>query len=613
MGTLGDFTSGFQQGFGFTQQARRNRQYERAVEQELEKAGMNIEGTRNAANRAAAEGGASPLAAYKSTFGDPVAFKIGNWLKNAITGRNRTPAPTAMNPASAIPMADSPETASAAAVDYAIPPEGMSGGFADGGKVRKKPGSGRMPERLVEEEARQRRVERTAERGGRNAITRAGDAIDRSMTAPEGSGRLRRGLNSAVGRGGAAAALGATALTAYDTPTEQYRERFGLETDDPSLLGDIGVRAMGAASDLGNALTFGQAGRFYRDLQQDPEGAPADEAAPPPAAAIPPRGTPPQGPDIPERVGASARVATRRPGALPTTAPAQQGPAAADQESFDFSTVDAMPDEMPSMSTKDWVKYRAESVRDAIARGMSEGDAHQMVDQIQQRGFLQQGQQALTLLEAGNPRAAALALKAAYQYFPNGADVKFGIRGNTLVGMGFDEETGKPKGQPMILNSERLAVMLENFTNPNAFRAWTKDWRDQEFQRRKYEEVEKPGAQGALDYQNTMGRAAMMNAGANVARSQADLIAARTGRGGSPSLRPSDMRAVETKIRESIGLMALDDPQEARYLEAVMARAWQRAADRNPTVDVSTVIDAIQTARENGELEQLIREYGLDQ
>ncbi|MDV2483350.1 hypothetical protein [Acinetobacter towneri] len=70
---------------------------------------------------------------------------------------------------------------------------------------------------------------------------------------------------------GAASALFANAAT----PSEDYRERFGFGDQSPEDLGtvkgfvkDLGVRGLGYASDLGNALTFGQAGRFYADKQR---------------------------------------------------------------------------------------------------------------------------------------------------------------------------------------------------------------------------------------------------------------------------------------------------------------------------------------------------------
>ena len=61
-------------------------------------------------------------------------------------------------------------------------------------------------------------------------------------------------------------------LTNAYTPSEQYRERFGIGEQSAEDLGtakgfakDFGVRALGYASDVGNILTGGTAGRFYQD------------------------------------------------------------------------------------------------------------------------------------------------------------------------------------------------------------------------------------------------------------------------------------------------------------------------------------------------------------
>ena len=87
-------------------------------------------------------------------------------------------------------------------------------------------------------------------------------------------------LVKGVGYLGAASSLFANAAT----PSEDYRERFGLGDQSPEDLGtakgfakDFGVRALGYASDLGNALTFGQAGRLYADKQRIASEAKADQ------------------------------------------------------------------------------------------------------------------------------------------------------------------------------------------------------------------------------------------------------------------------------------------------------------------------------------------------
>jgi hypothetical protein len=90
---------------------------------------------------------------------------------------------------------------------------------------------------------------------------------------------------TAVGGFAPALALGTTAVDTATTPTEDYRKRFGMETDDPSLMGDIGVRALGAASDLGNNITLGLAGKLFRD-KQEAVTAPAAPAQNPTATSL---------------------------------------------------------------------------------------------------------------------------------------------------------------------------------------------------------------------------------------------------------------------------------------------------------------------------------------
>jgi hypothetical protein len=62
---------------------------------------------------------------------------------------------------------------------------------------------------------------------------------------------------------GAAAGLGA--LKGFETSTDQYAKRFGLEHTEPGLLRDTGIRTLGVASDVGDALTLGFASRLFRD------------------------------------------------------------------------------------------------------------------------------------------------------------------------------------------------------------------------------------------------------------------------------------------------------------------------------------------------------------
>lgn len=91
------------------------------------------------------------------------------------------------------------------------------------------------------------------------------------------------------------ASLASTAVNAYNTPTEVYDKRFGFGPSDNGALGlveDVGKRALGAASDLGNAMTLGLAGKLYRDKQDPPTAATTPSKARMPVAAAQPQAAP---------------------------------------------------------------------------------------------------------------------------------------------------------------------------------------------------------------------------------------------------------------------------------------------------------------------------------
>ncbi|MEG0557956.1 MAG: hypothetical protein RR574_16065 [Comamonas sp.] len=79
--------------------------------------------------------------------------------------------------------------------------------------------------------------------------------------------------------------MASTATAVGETPTEAYEKRFGLGPNNIDGFGgfvrDVGVRALGAASDLGDAMTLGAAGKYlYADKQPGamPAAAPANAA-----------------------------------------------------------------------------------------------------------------------------------------------------------------------------------------------------------------------------------------------------------------------------------------------------------------------------------------------
>lgn len=110
-------------------------------------------------------------------------------------------------------------------------------------------------------------------------MSRMAAAAGRAGQAVAGNGVVQ-----ALGKVAAPAALAATAADTATTPTSDYETRFGLgpstiESPGGRLLRDIGVRSLGAASDLGNVMTMGLAGNLYRDKQQ-PRLTPPDAPAP---------------------------------------------------------------------------------------------------------------------------------------------------------------------------------------------------------------------------------------------------------------------------------------------------------------------------------------------
>lgn len=98
------------------------------------------------------------------------------------------------------------------------------------------------------------------------------------------------GAAATLARGATPLLLGGAAASTATTPTEDYEQRFGFEpstSDSPGarLVRDVGVRTLGAMSDVGNALGFGLPSLLYRDRQAQAGAAPAAPAAAPAAAA----------------------------------------------------------------------------------------------------------------------------------------------------------------------------------------------------------------------------------------------------------------------------------------------------------------------------------------
>jgi hypothetical protein len=606
-----DFMKGveaFQQGSDWRQRFRANKQLEKARDLALEGGEYSMEQRRalrkiRDPDTAGVLGALDPSSVpdWGGGLEDPFAVKLMDWFKSR-KGRKKAKKSAidlgdegAYDSSSPTGTGDAPMAAPAPDMGGAetfpmeaqpqMPMEDMNPGaepqsYADGGGIDM--------EALNAKQLRQAQWEILKDRLGklpgaaRETLTDVDSALGKfTGRAAEGSGMVK-GATAGLKRAGAAGALLGTALTTGSTDTEDYRKRFGMETNDPSLGGDIAARTLGAASDLGSILTFGAADRFYRD-KQDQGAAPADPAA----AAAPEQAIPTDG----GYGGAQSDVSSRSRGGGRTALPTQAQP-----ETADFSDLDIDPKDVPDMKTNDWVKYRAQAMDAARQSGdpasvKAAGDA---VTQMQVEGFQNYGQQGLALQQAGNIRGAMAAYRAAFQYFPNGNDVEFGVhKGKSgrpqIVGVGLDEKTGKRvPGTELIMDPERVSVLLSNFKNPAAFAMWTKDHRAEQFRERQYQEVTKPLAQATADYQAN-------NSEANILRAENAQLKAG---GGGAAGQATNMRNAERAFRERVGQMGLVDEPTADFLASVMSQVKAE----NPSVPDNVIIQTIMTAQRDGTL-----------
>lgn len=147
------------------------------------------------------------------------------------------------------------------------------------------------------------------------------------------------------------------------------------------------------------------------------------------------------------------------------------------------------------------------------------------------------------------------------------------------------------------MDPERVAVILENFENLQAFRLWTKDHRDFQQELRKYEEVTKPLAQAQADYMAT-------NSEANVLRAENAALRAR-----GSGYDAADMRGDATAFRNAPGLseLMLKEPDKAQYLLSVMGQI--KAA--NPNVPPDTIAAVVMQSYADGTLEQRLQRMGI--
>jgi hypothetical protein len=620
---FGAFVQGLQGGYQSAVDARRARQEERLLATEIQDRELKNEGRLGAVNRARQRAGLPPLEGGRGSLPTTYGERLFGWLKSKVSSGapGAVPSQTVALPgtttANGVVVPGQVATVPSQPFDFqrALP-------YAEGGRV-----DGETLEDWKARQARRARGEppprnRTAEQLERETAKRSADFTnDTTVKNPAGSkikgamkGQFKLPEGSRIARGGAGGAalqlwalshLADTGAKVAGTDTEEYRKRFGMElgpNEEPTLLGDIGVRALGAADDL----TFGVL-RPDPTAGQPPKSAlPVDQqqSSPEPQPAATAGGSAALGAALPDMSIAPNPQAGKRTLSMP-------GESA---EPIPYDQIQVSPDEIPRYSTMEWAKEREAMVADAIAMGKSETEAIDEVDKtvvnMQMRGFDQNARAAFQYLAAGNIPAATRALTVAYQYFPNGADVRFGVHQGQLVGMGFDEQTGKPVGNPQLITPEYLATMIENFSDPKAWRVWTKDWRDQLMQDEQRQEIDKPLAESTMRLQGAQAAASLANAKANLMDGSARLIAARRGVGGfGGGIRQSDIKAGLDYFRSETEALELDPATApvARELRNVMGQIKTLYPDRTQYTEAE-IAALVMHHYENGTLDQLVQD-----
>jgi hypothetical protein len=171
---------------------------------------------------------------------------------------------------------------------------------------------------------------------------------------------------------------------------------------------------------------------------------------------------------------APATPASEGADAGPTPGPAPQG--AAGPAPIDFSQIQLDHQEIPNTSTQEWDKMKKGIISQLVATRQAGPEqaamiADDKVSQFQHQNFMQYMQQGIALDRAGNKQGAMAALKTAYNYMPTGHGMHFGTDPKTgnIVGVGWDEDTGKPVGAPVMLDQRNLNHLMATYSDPKNF------------------------------------------------------------------------------------------------------------------------------------------------
>lgn len=554
---LGAFTEGLQGGIAARDKRDLNRQYERILSDRADMADFKWDADVGALRenyileQGSAEGFTAP---QRTQLQDPALIRFGKWLGSRMGFGQQTEEQGAIEGASfASPEIQPAGRQQSGATTYGIP------GYAHGGRV-------------VSDEDRKRYAGMADEAVGKGG----GGGLGRFLTEdmPRHAGAVFDDTRRSALEGDKDVQESYDALRG----SESAREAGGAFTDwAKASARTAGATAIGVAKDVFVDNPIGQfaAGALGFDGQE---------------SAIPETTDAGQGKATGDK-GAAIKSAIDVPDKSDEQI-AQQAMSEGQQaaiENFDYQLLadqGVSPDELPSMTTRDWSDYRTAIFRREIAQGRTAKEAAQATDYLtvdsQMRGMMRELDKAVMYLGTGQNQAAAMAVRQGFQYFPNGIDVKFGTTTDpttgqpAIIAIGRDEETGEPTGKPMLITTERLSTMRENFSKPEAFRAWTKDGHDLQLEVNKLESLD-DYRQGSLDI--SAYRAETSRAGA---------LSGKTG------LKPSDRDRRDDIYRERLEMLGLDDERTADSLARAMS-IYEQATGTDTTGAVEAVMEAYST------------------
>ncbi len=151
--------------------------------------------------------------------------------------------------------------------------------------------------------------------------------------------------------------------------------------------------------------------------------------------------------------------------------PEMQGPPSPDK--IDFSQVQIDHTKIPTTTTQDWQMLERATALQLAANGNPNAsrEANASITGMQHDNFMDYMRQGAALDASGNKQGAMAAYKTAYNYFPTGHDMHFGIGSDgNIVGFGVNEQTGQPVQNGAVrLDQQAVHGIMTHFSNPENF------------------------------------------------------------------------------------------------------------------------------------------------